>query len=131
MLCKAILRASMPSGHRSTGGWLAQSRRHCVTRVIIDEGIGQTGRIREFLGQGVERVYVPQRLFRCPKHPQRHGHITPDDHPEVETIVADQGPVVGWDIQGHTLREVSMRRDHLPAGKQHHAERRVCRQAGR
>ena len=86
--------------------------------------------MREFLSQGVERVYVPQRLFRCTKHPQRHGHMAPDDHPEVETIVSDQGTVVGWDIQGHTLREVSMRRDHLPTGKQHHTERRVCRQQG-
>jgi len=86
--------------------------------------------MREFLSQGVERVYVLQRLLRRAKQPQRHGHIAPDNYPEIETIVSDQGVVVGWDIQGHTLREVSMRRDYLPAGKQHHAERRVCRQEG-
>src|SRR5215471_1503711 len=116
MLYKAILCTARHQGLGPLkGGWhIPPPLREAYD---IDEGIGQTGRIREFLGQGVERVYVPQRLFRCTKHPQRHGHMAPDDHTEIETIVSDQGRVVGWDIQGHTLREVSMRRDYLPAGQ--------------
>jgi hypothetical protein len=44
--------------------------------------------------------------------------------------MGDKDTVVGWDIQGDTLREVSMRRDYLPTGKQHYAEHRVRRQEG-
>src|SRR5215470_4299021 len=129
MLYKAVLCTARHQGLGPLeGGWhIPPPLREAYD---IDEGIGQTGRIREFLGQGVERVYVPQRLCRCTKHPQRHGHIAPCGYPEVETMVCGQSTVVGWDIQGDTLREVSMRCDHLPTGKQHYAERRVCHQEG-
>ena len=129
MLGKAVLRTARHQGLAPPqGGWHVPPplRNACDN----EEGIGQTERMREFLSQGVERVDVPQRLFRRAKHPQRHGHIAPYEHPEVDTMVCDQGTVVGWDIQGDTLREMSMRRDHLPTGKQHYAERRVCRQQG-